>query len=256
MTQNPKGLTTNCNLCTFAIKDGKTQTGCELGRIDKYKEAGTYVAEAEDLEENEFYVIESWCSFYREEEWALQNSDRIKQAYKENEVRLGYLIIIDDNADGLETTIKSIKSQSVPPSYVLVVNNSDMLYSEVISKTVELLDDSDITYKVVNIVEDEADDFRCVDLAFESVLNGFYSVLKSGHVAKEGMIESLNKAINDDFKKPVYIEGWDEINGVTAQAVAHKHFSGNSGQLLIEKIQNIAELEDIKVVYSWNELLS
>ena len=53
----PTGLTTSCKDCVFSEKDDKTQTGCSLNRMEKFKEQGTYVVEAEDLEENEFYVI-------------------------------------------------------------------------------------------------------------------------------------------------------------------------------------------------------
>ena len=49
-----QGLTTNCNKCYFAIKIGKTQTGCELNRLEKYKKNNVIVIEAEDLEDNEF----------------------------------------------------------------------------------------------------------------------------------------------------------------------------------------------------------
>ena len=62
-------ITTSCQKCVFSVKEGKTQVVFELGKIDILIAQGVNVIEAEDLEENEFYVLEHGCRTYREEIW-------------------------------------------------------------------------------------------------------------------------------------------------------------------------------------------
>ena len=86
--------TTSCRDCVFSTKVGATQIGCELNRLDRFRERGTNVIEAEDLDDNEFFVIYEWCNAYREKEWKDLHNDPIKQIKKELSVKLGYIVII------------------------------------------------------------------------------------------------------------------------------------------------------------------
>ena len=40
-------VVTSCGGCVFAEIEGKTQTGCELGRLDKFAALGTDIQETE-----------------------------------------------------------------------------------------------------------------------------------------------------------------------------------------------------------------
>ena len=101
-------LTTNCTKCIFAVKDGKTQTGCELKRIEKYRDNDIVVIEAEDLEDNEFYVIQSWCSAYREEDWAKDRLVPKSDVLNEMKSPLGFVLIVDD-----ENPVEKIEDKRV-----------------------------------------------------------------------------------------------------------------------------------------------
>lgn len=102
--EKKQSLTTSCKDCVFASKEDKTQTGCELNRIEAFESRGTVVIEAEDMEENEFYVIESWCNAYREDIWAKANEgeDLIEVVAKEMYPKIGFLIVVRDSLDGYE----------------------------------------------------------------------------------------------------------------------------------------------------------
>ena len=121
-----QGLTTNCNKCYFAIKNGKTQTGCELNRLEKYKKNDVIVIEAEDLEDNEFYVIQSWCSAYREEDWVEDRLDPKSDVLEEMKSPMGFVVIIDDQnpVNKMEVTLDSILQNCKKPSFIVLANNS------------------------------------------------------------------------------------------------------------------------------------
>ena len=51
-----KPIHTPCKDCTFAIYEGKTQNGCHLNLLEKYKNKNLEILEAYD-EQKEFYII-------------------------------------------------------------------------------------------------------------------------------------------------------------------------------------------------------
>ena len=123
-----KTLTTSCRDCVFAIKDGKLQTGCELGRVEAYSNRGVAIIEAEDLEENEFYVLETWCNTYREDVWkvAHEGEDLKDIVYNELDPKVQFVVIINSNLDEIETTINSIfEQEAFSAKEILLVNNGE-----------------------------------------------------------------------------------------------------------------------------------
>ena len=248
--------TTSCRDCVFSTKVGATQIGCELNRLDRFRERGTNVIEAEDLDDNEFFVIYEWCNAYREQEWKDLHNDPIKQVKKELSVKLGYIVIITNKNSDREDFKKTIDSITAigKPHYIIVANWSDLSHPEVVVDTKILLDELEIDYKVVNVHEDEVTDLEIIDHAFIYVKNGFYSVIEAGKEIKPDIQQILSHAINDQFKTVGFVDGYDGINGITAQAVIHKHLFGNYDKTLREKIEGISGDEGTKILYSWEEL--
>jgi hypothetical protein len=60
-----RSVQTSCKECVFATYDGKTQIGCLADRIIKFQDK---VIEAYD-NDKEFYVINSFCNYYRKRSW-------------------------------------------------------------------------------------------------------------------------------------------------------------------------------------------
>ena len=63
-------LTSSCKDCVFAVYIGKTQTECKLGRVEKFREKGVDIIEAEDLDvflvDNIYiYMKFKWLKFTR-----------------------------------------------------------------------------------------------------------------------------------------------------------------------------------------------
>ena len=257
-------LTTACKNCVFANYIGKTQIDCKLGRIAKFREKGVDIIEAEDLEENEFFVLEAWCNAYREQDWADQHEDIIAQVEAEYVILLGNGKSEKSNEESLlsdlHKTLEGIKEVEGSPNYVVVVNNSPVPHFDVINKAQESLEDFDIEYKVSNVIESNLTDLECVDLVFANLKNGYYSVLKAGKLpVSNDMINLINTKVNKDLDSIGYIKGNDGISGTTVQAVMHKFLNGNYGKTLLQKIEAIQKDSDfgdkgMDVIRTWEDM--
>ena len=263
-------LTTACKSCVFANYIGKTQIDCKLGRIKKYRETGVDIIEAEDLEENEFFVLEAWCNAYREQEWADQHEDILAQVEAEYVILLGFIVILGDGTSeevdnesllsDLHKTLEGIKEVEGSPNYAVIVNNSSVPHFDVINKAQESLEDFDIEYKVSNVLESDLTDLECVDLVFANLKNGYYSILQAGKLpVSNDMINLINRKVNKDLDSVGYIKGNDGTSGTTVQAVMHKFLNGNYGKTLLQKIEAIQKDSDfggegMDVIRTWEDM--
>lgn len=256
----PQGLTTSCKDCVFSEKEEKTQTGCSLNRIEKFKDRGVFVVEAEDLEENEFYVIESWCAAYREAPWKEGVDDIHAKVREEYEVKVGYLVIADEESitdypTKLQKTLDSILAQSVSPRYMLMVNKVPDEHVNIIQSTIEVMDGVDFEYKITSMFEEGSTDDEAIDEVFNKVKNGFYMVVKVGHELRPDLTKKLNHSINEELCRVAYIDGYDGVNGRTTQAAIHKHLNGNVLKPLKEKLEEVSSFEEkSNLTYTWEDI--
>lgn len=94
---------TSCKSCIFAVYEGKTQTGCDHGRIEKF---GQDVIEAYD-NDSEFYVINRLCNYLRSTNWNDGHKDLDKLKL---ESAVSFDIFIDVNNLSLENKEKISKT--------------------------------------------------------------------------------------------------------------------------------------------------
>tara|TARA_R100001377_G_C3193977_1_gene111752 strand:- start:2180 stop:3007 length:828 start_codon:yes stop_codon:yes gene_type:complete len=255
-----KSITTSCKKCVFSIKEGKTQVGCELGKIDTLIAQGVNIIEAEDLEENEFYVLEHGCRTYREEIWKTANKGKDLKEVLEKEIypRMTFIVLVRDDLDGIETTISSILNQErFQPKRILIVNTKGKGYIDLIEKSKSLLEDGEISYKVQNILDELTDD-EILDKTFCNISGGFYSVFESGKEVPIDLIKTLNQVLSYKVEKAGYIKGFDGINGLTVQSILHKFLYGNRGASLEKKIREGEEFDEVEstnsLIRTWDEL--
>tara|TARA_R110002110_G_scaffold37253_6_gene123267 strand:- start:6082 stop:6978 length:897 start_codon:yes stop_codon:yes gene_type:complete len=238
---------TSCKNCVFSIENEEgNQTGCKLGRIEKYRERGVTIVEARN-EESEFYGIETWCNAYRGEPWGIANKDEdlISLVKLETTPNVSFIVLVKDSVDGFEKTIDSILNQNEAKTARIVVahggREADVDYLELIHKCNDLLGGK-IDYKVQNLMPDMSQE-EIIDEAFDNLVNGYYSIVECGKEVPEDLIQVLHRNLHDELKNVGLVKAHDGINGLTVQCVLHKFLVGNNGASIETKLKEGEEYD-------------
>ena len=255
-----KSLLTSCKDCCFAVKKGKTQTDCLLGRIDKFEAQNIEVVGAKDEEDNKFLILKAWCSAYRNDIWKTAHKDEDLKEALNNEIypNVNFLILAKDGLNEIEVTVNSILNQEkFKAKQIIIVTCDDDIYFEAIQKSRSLLEDSGLLFKVQG-VRGDIPNLAIIDEVFANFHNGFYSIFECGKEVPKDLISVLHSALNDNLEKVGYIKPYDGINGMTAQCVLHKFLYGNKDITLEEKLIDGEEMDktgkENSLVRTWDEL--
>ena len=276
------GWATPCNGCVFAKFEGNKQTGCDFGRLETFQKRGIDLIPSYDLEK-EFFVVKTFCSARRDETWAenFEEQEYQNQVKKEYEIRMNVIVIlgdgrneeskkvetgqewIDQTMEELEKTLTDIREQTIAPTCVVIVNNCYLPHFDAYHMAHEVFFDSDALEKnenpapikfYISQMNKGANTELCIDEAFSSLVNGYYSVFKSGHRIDHSFIERVNSMINEELEKIPYLTGYDGINGTVVNAPLHKYLHGNTGVPLLQKITEISEEDgSLFMLRSWEE---
>ena len=229
---------TSCKGCLFAEYTENTQTGCQLNRADKLNPKNDLILDGEEYH----YTFSRFCNTYRPEEWKLVLSDEEKDNMQKAVMRevcpkVGFFILVKNDHEGLERSIKSILNQEIfSAKYILISSTYETDQIEIIQKTQSILEGTEIPYKVQRILEEEVTDDQFIDLSFSNAKNGYYCVLECGHEIPTDLIKILHKALVFDLYSVAYVEGYEGINGRRVQCAIHKFLIGNKGATIKTKI--------------------
>lgn len=181
-------IQTICRDCVFKI--GDPQTGCELGRLNKFIDQGKA-----NLTDN-YYTIERFCNTCR------NSPTTIEEVNKQTEIK--FCVIIDcnnTNIEDLNKTLNSIKKQTLVPAIIYCVFQN--------SKTIQ------------GVFKPNYDDFNLLNSSFnmktyyesattEEIINEliertenkctYLSFIQSFQVFPTDMFGNINKALNEDMK--------------------------------------------------------
>ena len=277
-TYRGEEVVTSCAACCFAEYEDKTQVGCELGRIEKFREKGAKIIEAEDGE-REFYVVHRMCNCYREKDWAEYWKHKKKRVLKENAIRVNFIVPIneDDTLEGLEKTLLSIDTQEEFEAVkVITMNNSNKDNFDIVHKLHEVFgsyaeqtsylnkSEEGTTFVGGSMVEKNSDFWTLLEASFAFVVNGYYAVFNCGTEVPLDFLKTINRAINEDLEQVLMIEPFDESShdGLTVSCALHKYLSGSKdttnfeiSQPIDEKVRKIAKMQEFdNLVVKWEDL--
>tara|TARA_Y100000310_G_scaffold343366_1_gene450638 strand:- start:1207 stop:2037 length:831 start_codon:yes stop_codon:yes gene_type:complete len=268
-----------CRGCNFSQtkkrEDGKNlQTGCELGRVEKFKSLGTEV-NLDENENGEFFTISRFCTCYRPEEWIItlseeEKSDLTKTVREEISVRMGIIILFDCSShteDQLKSTIESFGRQTIAPRYVVVVS-SRAEYNELIHSLLidNFPDKKQTNVHLVQCTDEDLQDYFKIDEAFKHALNGFYYVINAGSKHSDDFIEKFDSYINDELSQVVMVKPNDGLGGLLMQASLHKMLSGSRTKLNDDESVNTENIVQrvttmgitnggIDLIKDWSEII-
>jgi hypothetical protein len=258
-------VTTSCCECVFAEYVGGTQTGCSMGRLEKYRKNGTTVLEAHN-DEKEFFVVERFCSAFRDSEWkdvlfyysddlSEKPEDRVRREIK---IRCGVFIGFDDTCDinDLEKTLASIWEQVLQPLYITVANSSkisNLLIMDVLRSHFEDGDETVYTCSHVDVNELSTKEqteipeiWRAIDSAFKTTAkNGYYAATRAGNTFSKDYLSSINHYINEEMRQVILIKSEDNSEEYFIQCSLHKLMYGSNGKFIVDKVVELSEEQDL-----------
>ena len=258
-------ITTACVDCCFAKFVGDVQEGCELNRLNKFRDNGTEVSEVYN-DDKEFFVVKGFCNGHRNQYWKDSGlyhrpfyknpTDRVRE---ENKIRCGFNVLMNESHSmkDLEQTINSIVNQEeIKPHYIIVSCSSNIERFEVVSYLQSKLEEKEIKFFFVGISEQEATRDRCLDISFSRAKNGYYAIFSSGYTVPKNFLTKLNYALNEEMCRIVALKPFDDNgNGLFMNATTYKLLRGNNTKPIMEKILVIADAKGGHgLVKEWDEL--
>jgi len=164
MSINP--VHSSCKNCVFAIYENKTQTGCAIQYLDRYRNI-TDIIEAYD-DEKEFYIVNNKkCLGYRENSWfkdkgdaPLTIEDKKKIVLDSNHI--DYVLFVDlkyFQSKDLNTLANQIQSLKIKPKKIIFIRyQKDQKPEHTFDSIKKVLDDSklDCLWRIQTIVNDDS----------------------------------------------------------------------------------------------------
>lgn len=262
---------TPCKNCIFAEYKGKTQHGCQMGRIEPFRDLGSII-EAED-EEKEFFIVNGrFCNAYSlpDGEFAKKTKpeDRVAVVKAALALKLTFIVIMGDGAtpQSIEPTISAILAQTVKPCEVIFVNNQTVVPAPLFHTKIFKMLGNDVTWRLTHIVEREADGSfvsweRCVDHAMNNVNGAYYSVFTAGYAPPSNFVAKLDESLSNRMERFSLLTPGPNGEGLTVQTSVHKSslISGNTKMVagvegeepvalnnVVDKIKFYAKVQDME----------
>ena len=239
-------MKTSCEKCCFAIFQDlqpestetpvATQTGCRLGRLDKFKKVGTPVR-TKLTDDNRFvYVIERLCLAARTSDWSKGLSDEEKVKKVREELRLAchvYVPAIAASPEDIEKTLDSLVGQNLKPVAAEVLVSGRHRPGPLILRLQERYADK-LVWKLTVVNADTTTPDEAIDKAVLSCQAPFYSVFHAGSEAPATFLADLDKAINDDLLTFAVVTGDEDDNGLVVVREMHNRLGGNATVDMVE----------------------
>jgi hypothetical protein len=175
-------IDTICNKCIFAVTENGEQTGCKLGRLEKFKELG--VAEKED---SGFYRIKRLCI-------ACRDSTKYENPEEEilKEIAPRTTAILDCRESDFDINyFEFLVKQGI---YQILVVFKNQKISDYNNRMSEIINGTNVRYRIVKFLEDQP-----IETVYKYI-NGNYILIGS---LADGMIEEFNNSIVNDLKQYV-----------------------------------------------------
>tara|TARA_R110000824_G_scaffold9415_4_gene42157 strand:+ start:47028 stop:47903 length:876 start_codon:yes stop_codon:yes gene_type:complete len=253
---------TICRDCAFAVYDGKTQTGCSLEKIEKFKKQGAEILEVYDEENKEFFVIKGRvCVFWRGGEWQEKNKGRKDWediVNKETMTRMEAIIYLDKNSTlmDLDKTVTSLQTGIFKPMNLTMINNHSSIEKMILARVGM---ESSLKWRVENIRDPASEDdtgentdefnpdyefperYRCVDIALQKSRAkecNYYFIFDAGKTVPKNFISDISNSINIDMNRFLALRGDENGDGDVGQVHMHKQMGGNRTKRFLDKIEN------------------
>lgn len=202
------------------------QIGCSLGVLEQYVKNGVKITDLTD-DEGIHKVIPRVCMFRRDE------NQPYSSLYEETFIPATFIIISDNDLDGIAKTIESLNHVISPKSFKVIICHT----SSDIKKVSEIARISNKNTECVYLIDKLYKDIM-YDEAFRRSKNGWSCFVKSGYEVDPEYLEVLN------FSKNSLLLDFVAVNGEfidSYMSVIYKLVKGYRGASVKEKLSDIKD---------------
>ena len=222
-------IQTSCRDCVFAEYDGKTQKGCKLGRINKFMERGTDVAECYDNEKEFFVVIDRYCTACRDHNWGKQHKTDIWEdlVREQIETKMEFYIIVPEGVsiEEVEYTVSQAIKNTIKPSKIHLIRHpkSSIKPSKLVSWLRNYMDGTGIQWEAHMIPLSEGTETGVIiDHAVKEKGSQFFATFLAGRDIPAHFVERVNHLLNEELERFVLMMSESDIwHGVVMQRAAY-----------------------------------
>lgn len=267
---------TACKKCYFAEYEGDTQTGCKLGRIEKYREWDpNCIVEAFDIENHKhdnFYVVNGkFCNAMRKRDskWAVEHQDdAVEKVREEIKLKMAVIVYVGEGADieAVQKTAESLKNQTLKPNRVLFINNQDSIHPGVLNASIWKVLGNSVTWRIngtdERIEKRRVSKERAIDIAVTALpcaaADGriaadsptYIAVFNPGHVVPATFIDRIDMELNDKLNPFRFLSPLEDGNGLVSQIWLWRHFGGYDAWVNPENNETITDIVEKAVEMS------
>jgi len=241
---------TLCRDCVFAEWDKDNQTGCSVGRLDKYKELECAFDCEEEGGDKKFFMIQGrYCMMCRNQKW-VDDNDVSEEKWEEvarEEMKIKYQAIVfaSDNKEEIKKTIKSLVSQKIPPVYIVLARKPNCKYGPRELAGTMGSNCKNIPWRIQNLLEAFVTDREALDIIVSTEPKPYFAVFYAGFEVPDDTFEQINKAITEDLIQFAVIAPNEDGNGMVMLSNVYRYYNGNKEKDLEEKIEEDECLENI-----------
>ncbi len=248
-------MDTSCKLCVLAEYEGNVQVGCQIGRLDKFKDGGAVLDIQSDEDKDYFMIRNRVCNACTQESVVegIPSRKWEETIMKRIGVRCNMAVYVGPNHtfyDALQT-LDSIVNQEHPAyeikvllqgkhdvgEYMALMNNYKLSIPWIVQEIVYEIEDLDKQKWTSNYL-------MALDLTMENIKSTYYSVSNAGYEYSSAFLSTINRALNIDLNRFVALLPDADGNGSLLQRGFHKLVGGNRSMPVFDKLAEIAEIED------------
>ena len=259
MSENDKFMDTACKYCIFSEKQGNLQTGCKYGNLEKFKNAGCEIIEAEDQDEQFFVIKNRLCMALRRSPWgeSLSDEEKINKVRKDITTRITCILVVKETENNIENIVKTFKSAIAQKIkfqniHFILEKKSSIKIGSLMNAIKPI--ECDIQWFVKQMVHDDFSFKDGIDEIVEKEKSVFSAIFFSGFSIPEDFVQSIDKSINDDLNRFIMLKPYKE-NGLVFQNKSFKIFGGNKDAIneelkvnfssILEKVDFIAKDQNL-----------
>lgn len=237
--------TTPCKDCAFSEYKDDIQTGCSAGRIEKFKELNQ-VLETRTSDGKTYDVVSRFCNYFRTSKWHEFNPENCLEIVRaESAITFGIAVNCENHDnEKIRKTISSFENIDYDPEKITVVLHVDD--SKDINHLVHSVNVLKRKFHRVFLVKNnqEITQIKDFDVFSKCANRSYFTTLNVGGMVPPDLFSEINKLVNEDLLKLVFIESLD-TQTLSSEVVKRQYLNYKDYNLMTSEIKEQSKQSDM-----------